>query len=309
VRLQPGACCTKRSAWRGQAVDPLTAIPQAMRAAAAGPHGPRERDPRNQGGCWSLPCNRVRRMATTRKRSAERDGGLVHRYLSDIGRHPLLSAEEERALAERYARSADPDAFQRLVTANLRLVVKMAKALASHPGQLLDLVQEGNLGLVEAVRRFDLSHGVKLCSYAGWWIRAFMLRYLMDNARVVRLGRTREDRQRYQRGELPPPDASLDDLGTYVDAQLAGHVSALSRPDLVVEQLDTARYVHNRVAAFGRVLDARDSAVFAERVLAEEPAPLRELGDRLSLSGERVRQIEKRLVARLRDFVQPQLAA
>jgi RNA polymerase sigma-32 factor len=253
----------------------------------------------------------MRSLAKKPKRAGDGQPSLLHRYLRDIGRHSLISAEEERSLAQAFGREGKADAFQKLVTAHLRLVVKIAKEYQRHHAHLLDLVQEGNLGLIEGVRRFDVSKGVKLSSYAGWWIRAYILRFLMENVRVVRVARSREDRKRFYKGELPPPDASLDEMSGFVEglALQGGASPGDLRPDVAVEQQDTVAYVGRALESFGRALKARDSTVFSERILAEQPAPLRELGDRLSLSGERVRQIEKRLVSRFRNIVQGPLAA
>jgi RNA polymerase sigma-32 factor len=119
----------------------------------------------------------------------------LQRYMAEVSRHPLLTREEEHDLAVKFARTHDPELAYRLVTANLRLVVKIAHEYRRAAFNLLDLVQEGNVGLMHAVQKYDPFRGVKLSSYAAWWIRAYILRYLMDNWRMVKLGTTQAQRK------------------------------------------------------------------------------------------------------------------
>jgi len=134
---------------------------------------------------------------------AEREpgaGGLVRydplrAYMAEIARHPVLSREEEHELAVRYRETGDVDAAYRLVASNLRLVVKIAHEYRRTAFQLLDLVQEGNMGLMQAVKKYDPWKGVKLSSYAAWWIRAYIIRFVMENFRMVKLGTTQAQRK------------------------------------------------------------------------------------------------------------------
>jgi RNA polymerase sigma-32 factor len=129
-----------------------------------------------------------------------RDAGLVRydplrAYMAEVARHPVLTREEEHELALRYRDSGDVSAAYRLVASNLRLVVKIAHEYRRAAFQLLDLVQEGNLGLMQAVKKYDPMKGVKLSSYAAWWIRAYIIRFIMDNWRLVKLGTTQAQRK------------------------------------------------------------------------------------------------------------------
>jgi RNA polymerase sigma-32 factor len=129
-----------------------------------------------------------------------RDGGLVRydplrAYMAEVSRHPLLTREEEHALAVRYREGGDLDAAYKLVASNLRLVVKIAYEYQRSAFQLLDLIQEGNMGLMQAVKKYDPWKGVKLSSYAAWWIRAYIIRFIMDNWRLVKLGTTQAQRK------------------------------------------------------------------------------------------------------------------
>jgi RNA polymerase sigma factor (sigma-70 family) len=128
-----------------------------------------------------------------------------------LDRTPTMPADEQQRLATRYAQTRDPSDAQRLVVGNLRLVLKIVHDLGGrHHGDAMDLVQEGCAGLADAVRRFDPARGVKLSSYAAWWIRAYVMRYLMDSSRIVHFSSTREGRRRFFDGTLPGPDRSLD---------------------------------------------------------------------------------------------------
>jgi RNA polymerase sigma-32 factor len=138
--------------------------------------------------------------ASSASRRGASDGGLVRydplrAYMAEVARHPVLSREEEHALAVRYTETGDVDAAYKLVASNLRLVVKIAHEYRRTAFQLLDLVQEGNLGLMQAVKKYDPWKGVKLSSYAAWWIRAYIIRFIMENWRMVKLGTTQAQRK------------------------------------------------------------------------------------------------------------------
>ena len=152
----------------------------------------------------SAPRSGAGEGASPRTSSAPRSGageGSLARYdplrayMAEVARHPVLSREEEHALAVRYQETGDLDAAYRLVASNLRLVVKIAHEYRRTAFQLLDLVQEGNLGLMQAVKKYDPWKGVKLSSYAAWWIRAYIIRFLMENWRMVKLGTTQAQRK------------------------------------------------------------------------------------------------------------------
>ncbi|MFL5366604.1 MAG: RNA polymerase factor sigma-32 [Myxococcales bacterium] len=138
------------------------------------------------------------RVETTLPVPVERDlsrADALQRYMAEVARHPLLSREEELRLATEFQKTQDPRIAYRLVTANLRLVVKIAHEYRRAAFSLLDLVQEGNVGLMHAVRKYDPGRGVKLSSYAAWWIRAYIIRFLMENWRMVKLGTTQAQRK------------------------------------------------------------------------------------------------------------------
>jgi RNA polymerase sigma-32 factor len=268
-------------------------------------------------------------------------GDSLSRYMAELRRHAPISREEEHALAVRWREDGDLEAARSLVLSNLRLVVKIAMEYRRSWANLLDLIQEGNLGLLQAVQRFDPEQGVKLASYAAYWIRAYILKYLIDNIRIVRLGSSRAERKLFfrlnrekrelerQGFEIEPRllaerlDVSEQDVlqmeqrlaesDLSFEAPLGGGDSERSVGDLLAapsasaEQLvgdEELRSVFmTKVKDFASELDERDRRIVDARILAEEPLTLQELGDEFGVTRERVRQLEARLVGRLRDYL------
>jgi len=172
------------------------------------------------------------------------DGGLarydpLRAYMAEVARHPVLTREEEHALAVHYRDTGDVAAAYRLVASNLRLVVKIAHEYRRTAFQLLDLIQEGNLGLMQAVKKYDPYKGVKLSTYAAWWIRAYILRFVLNNARLVKLGTTQAQRKLFfnlsrerekllARGVEPTPQLLAHNLDVEVKDvdEMAGRMAA-----------------------------------------------------------------------------------
>jgi RNA polymerase sigma-32 factor len=226
-----------------------------------------------------------------------------------LDRTPVMPAAEQKAVAARYAGSRDPRDAERLVMGNLRLVVKIARQLGgSHSRDLMDLVQEGNAGLIHAIQRFDPKRGVKLTSYAAWWIRAFIMRHLMETSRMVTFASTREGRRRYFDRSLPGPDRSLEAPAAHRED--GGHrlIDVLAddddgRPDVRCEEHEYRARLHDALEAFPPTLDERERGIFEMRLLREKPMRLADVGRRFAVSGERARQLEKRVRHSLRNFV------
>jgi RNA polymerase sigma-32 factor len=167
-------------------------------------------------------------------------------YLREIQKHPLLRPEETQALAEKFVTTQDAEAAARLVTANLRLVVKIAYEYRRAYRNIMDLIQEGNIGLMQAVKRYDPYRGVKLSSYAAWWIRAYILRFILNNWRLVKLGTTQAQRKLFF--NLRKKRAELQALG--VDPTDAEVAKQLNVPENEVAEMDA------RLQASERSLDA-----------------------------------------------------
>ena len=286
--------------------------------------------------------------------SAEADqnaaGSLVpfdplSRYLAEIRRFPLLSREEEIEVAKRYHETHDPEAALTLVTANLRLVVKIAHEFARASRNLLDLVQEGNIGLMEAVKSFDPYRGIRFPSYAVWWIRAYIIRYLMNNWRLVKIGTTQAQRKLFfnlkkesdrleAEGFSPQPrllaqrigvkeaevremqermgqsEISLDQpTGPDEDSQLLDILpDTAHNPEEAAADAEWRAFAKDKVEQFASTLKDKELEIFNNRLLAEQPLTLQEIGARFGISRERVRQIETRLKRKLKDFIKSQAA-
>lgn len=231
-----------------------------------------------------------------------------------LARTPIMPADQQQALAERYARTRDPRDAQRLVLGNLRLVIKIVHDLAGDcRGDAMDLVQEGNAGLAHAVQRFDPKRGVKLSSYAAWWIRAYVLRHLMSSSRIVHFSSTREGRKSFFAGTLPGPDRSLDTPARRNDDEPSRPMLSLlvadeaERPDVQCEEREYQLRLRRAIADFQPRLDKRERVIFDARFGRDKRLKLTDVGRRLAISGERARQIEGDILTNLRGFVSKQL--
>ncbi|HXI54836.1 MAG TPA: sigma-70 family RNA polymerase sigma factor [Polyangia bacterium] len=241
-------------------------------------------------------------------------------YWRQIDAIPLMPADEQLRLAAAYVKTHDPALASRLVAANLRLVVKIAHDFHGARENFADLVQEGNLGLMRAVERFDPRRGVKLISYAGWWIRAYMMRFLMEQGQSVKRGTTRASRSDFCAGRGAPSDVSLNQPLRAFGASDDGTEGDLCRQDLLSDEDDRRpdhqledRELRSKFAGvldrFAATLDRRNRNLVQKRWLQDDPDTLNELGKELSLSGERVRQLERALFESFRQAAVQELAA
>ncbi len=269
-------------------------------------------------------------------------------YMREARRYPLLTREEENELAVRLVEQGDTTAARRLIEANLRLVVKIAYEYRRAHKNLLDLVQEGNIGLIQAVGKFDPYRGVKLSSYAAFWIRAYILKFILNNWRLVKIGTTqaqrklffnlRKEREKLEQlgfqattallaerldvhekeviemeRRLAAPEASLDaPLGSGGDdegtrTRMDYLPDEADRPDRAVAQSQFSQLLKSKLDAFARTLEGREQTIFRERWLTEEPLTLQEIGDRYQVSRERARQLEKRMLDRLKKYLEAEL--
>jgi RNA polymerase sigma-32 factor len=266
----------------------------------------------------------------------------LQRYLAEIRRYPLLTPAEEHELAVRYKEYGDIEAAYRLVMGNLRLVVMIARQYQRAFRNLLDLIQEGNIGLMEAVRNFDPYRGVRFPSYAVWWVRAYIIRYIMNNWRMVKIGTTQaqrklffnlqKERERLEaEGFSPEPKLLAQNLGVKeeevvemtqrltsrdlsVDAPLDGdEEDSATLLDFMADKRGTAEeevasneyreLISEKMAEFAKTLKGKERVIFAKRLLAEEPLTLQEIGDQYGISRERVRQLESRIKKKLKEYL------
>jgi RNA polymerase sigma-32 factor len=271
---------------------------------------------------------------------------VFHRYLRSLHTAEVLPSEEEKRLALLYQAHKDQDAASRLVRGNLRLVVKIAEEYSRNEDQLMDLIQEGNLGLLHALDKFDPNRGVKLSSYAAWWVRAYILRFVLGNFRIVRLGTTlaqrklfyrlRRERERLERKgveadvnqladalqvrpsdvsemelRLASPEVSLDATPRNDRPHAATNVVPADpavRPDLQLEKSEFHRRLKDFVERFSESLSGRERQIFSDRLISDHPLTLRELGRRYGVSRERARQLESRLKEKIRVYLETEFA-
>jgi RNA polymerase sigma-32 factor len=264
----------------------------------------------------------------------------LQRYLAEISNYRLLTREEERTLGIRVREHGDKEAAYSLVTANLRLVVKIALEFQRVWMQnLLDLIQEGNIGLMQAVRKFDPYKNVKFSYYASFWIKAYILKFIMDNWRLVKIGTTQGQRKLFfklkkekqkliEQGFDPKPKLLSERLGVSereivdMDQRLDGWDVSLDAP--LKDDSDTERIeflstesvsaedqvakkeievlLHNKIDEFRKNMTDREKEIFDLRIFSDTPVTLQEIGDRYGISRERVRQVEKNIIKKMREF-------
>ncbi len=264
----------------------------------------------------------------------------LQRYLSEISKYRLLTREEEREYGIRVREQGDTDAAYVLVTANLRLVVKIALEFQRVWMQnLLDLIQEGNIGLMQAVKKFDPYKNVKFSYYASFWIKAYILKFIMDNWRLVKIGTTQGQRKLFfklkkekqhliEQGFDPKPKLLSERLGVSereivdMDQRLDGWDVSLDAPlknDSETERIEFLStdaesiedqvskkeielLLHNKISEFRKKMSPREVEIFELRIFSDNPVTLQEIGDRYQISRERVRQIEKNIIRKMREF-------
>jgi len=274
------------------------------------------------------------------------DLDLVQRYIREANRFALLTPDEEKALTTRYHETGDRDAGSRLITSNLRLVIKIALEFQKYwMKNLLDLIQEGNIGLMHAIKKFDPYRGIKLSYYASFWIKAYILKFIMDNWKLVKIGTTQSQRKLFYNlkrekeklralGFEPGPKLLADALNVReeevieMDQRLGGwelsldaplkdgsdeyHKNFLPATDPQVEEVlanaELKNMFRRKLAEFRTELNDKELDILDLRLLAEKSLTLQEIGARHHISRERVRQIEDRLIKRLRQYLKNEIA-
>ncbi len=275
--------------------------------------------------------------------SLEGDGGLAN-YFRSIRAFPMLEAEEEYMLAKRWVEHEDTAAAHRLVTSHLRLVAKIAMGYRHYGLPLADLISEGNLGLMKAVKKFDPEKGFRLATYAMWWIKASLNEFVLNSWSLVKIGtlatqkklffnlrRVKAKLRLLDAGDLPPEGvaAIAAELGVpetdvvAMNRRMAGRDSSLNAPvgeggtevvDLIADDADNQEgtYARSEEMRIGRKLIAtaletltdREREIFVERRLRDDPVTLEELGGRYGVSRERIRQIEVKAFEKVRAIVE-----
>lgn len=254
-------------------------------------------------------------------------------YFREVSKYPLMTREEEREMAHRVRTDGNKDAGQKMVLANLRLVVKIALGYRGYPN-LLDLVQEGNIGLMRAVWKYDPERGTRFSTYASFWIRAYILKYLMNSWSIVKIGTKESQRKLFyrlnrarERLEMSGITPSAEVLAGNLDASVAeieemeqrlyhGDVSLEASQygegdslmntigsgediEKTLIEKDNTEALHKRLGDFKKRLTEKECFIFDNRMVAENPLTLREIGEQFNISRERVRQIQAKISTNL----------
>lgn len=268
----------------------------------------------------------------------------LQRYLAEIRQYPFLSREEEKRLAVKFKEEGDLQAVTELILSHLRLVASIAMEYKNLPFNLMDLIQEGNVGLMQAVKKFDPYKDIRVSTYASWWIRAYILKYILHNWRLVKIGTTEAQRKLFFRlskererlekmGYEAGPRLLADRLDVKeqevveMQQRLGGWESSLDEPagpesDETLANLlpSDQEAVDDRVAndelqdlfqeklrEFSKTLKPRELEILNERILSENPKTLEVFGKKYKISKERVRQLEENLIKNLKKFMKQEI--
>jgi RNA polymerase sigma-32 factor len=263
----------------------------------------------------------------------------LKQYLAEISKYPLLTRKEEMELAEKVFKDKDKEAARRLVVSNLKLVVKIALGYYNTYANVRDLIQEGNIGLMQAVKKYNPYKGTKFSTYASFWIKAYILKYIRNNWSLVKVGTTdnekklfygleKEKRRLELKGIAPAPrllasnlevkeeeindmekrlsltDVSLDQP-LYADGEETMMDMVRTEDDVegIVEEREKKKLAARKIAAFKEMLNERELYIFEHRIFTDEPITLQEAGDHFGISRERARQIEKVLTGKVSKYL------
>lgn len=269
----------------------------------------------------------------------------LHHYLREISQHKLLTREETEELAKRFQEDNDPDAAYQLVTSNLRLVVKVAMDFQKYwMHNFLDLIQEGNVGLVQAVKKFDPYRGVKFSYYAAYWIRAYILKFIMDNWRLVKIGTTqaqrklffslnKEKKQLEANGFQPETKLLAERLGVKesevieIGQRMDSWDLSLESPvregsddeqknfipeggptvEEVVAGDELKEHLTNTLDSLKEYLNEKELKILSDRLLSDDPLTLQDIADHFHISRERVRQIEGNVLKKIKKHLETEM--
>jgi len=263
----------------------------------------------------------------------------LKRYMIEVGQYPIMTPEEEKETAEHYRKHEDKESAQKLVLSNLRLVVKIAMEYRSAYYHTLDLIQEGNVGLMRAVQKYDLDKGVRFTSYAAWWVRAYILKFILDNFRLVKVGTTQAQKKLFF--NLMKEKEKIESMGIHATSKMISenldvkekeviemqkrlgsreveldaprkHFEGALNMDFVpvgdesaedqAEQAQLKGILLKNLDEFTKGLNEKEAKIFTERLFAEVPQTLQEIADTYGITRERIRQIENKVVKKMQAF-------
>jgi len=268
----------------------------------------------------------------------------LQRYLAEVRRYPFLTKEEELHLFNDFQATGNRESAVKLIVSNLRVSVAIAAEYLHSGADYLDLIQEGNVGLMQAIKKFDPAKGSRFHSYAAWWVRAYILRYLLNTYRMVKIGTTQSQRKLFynlnkekrkleREGFAPDTklladrlnvreqdviemsqrlgswDLSLDaPLGPDQEGTLLDVLPSQGMPaDESLAHTELRDLFRKKLAEFAATLDDRYADILRNRILSETPLTLDDLGKKYSISRERARQLEEKIIKRLRDFMKKEI--
>ena len=261
-------------------------------------------------------------------------------YLQEVRKYSVLTEEEEKELAIRYKETGDLDSAYKLTTANLMLVIKIAMTFKREWQNLMDLIQEGNVGLMKAVKNFDPFRGVRLSAYATWWIKSYILKHILDNWRLVRVGTTnarrkllfnlKREKEKLERegfdpttkllaerfgvdeGEIIDVSSSIGAMDVSIDTPI--HSGSTMTPaqiltdgkslEVSAELSQFQEILKKNIENFKTELNTKEIDILNQRVLSEDPLSLQEIGDQRGVTREAVRQAEQRLLKKFNTFIE-----
>jgi RNA polymerase sigma-32 factor len=268
----------------------------------------------------------------------------LKKYLSEVSKYPVLTREEELEISTKVFKDKDRASAQKLAISNLKLVVKIALEYYNTYLNILDLIQEGNVGLLHAVKKYNPYKGTKFSTYASFWIRAYILKYIMDSWSLVKVGTTQGQRKLFYRlnkekqklealGVYPAPkllaktldvkEEEVEDMEkrlAYTDISLEAPVHDESDDTImdmmksgedveeVVAEKEKSEILAKKVAEFKKTLNDKELYIFEQRIMAEESSTLQEIGARFNISRERVRQIENRVLKKFKERFKGEMA-
>lgn len=266
---------------------------------------------------------------------------ILTAYLNEIRQYENLTENEEQELAIKLRETNDSDAAYRLTTSHLMLVVRIAMTFRRQWQNMMDLIQEGNIGLLKAVKKFDPFRGVRLSSYATWWIRSYILKYMLDNWRLVRVGTTnnrrkllynlRKEKEKLEnQGFTPTPKLLAEHFGVeesdVIDVQASLGVGDISvdtpmregeeaTPDMFLadhgaispeenaEQNQFLESLKQEINSFKKELKPIEQKILSERILSETPRSLQEIGNDQNITREAIRQTEQRILKKFKTYI------